>query len=65
MRLPYYVMERLNGQNLRVILQKKGQLELPHAFHIVPGGNYIRQAGASFNAYAYGYLHEISDHLAG
>jgi putative membrane-bound dehydrogenase-like protein len=36
---------------------------IPHAFHIVPGGNYIRQAGASFNPYAYGYLHEISDHL--
>jgi putative membrane-bound dehydrogenase-like protein len=36
---------------------------IPHAFHIVPGGNYIRQAGASFNPYAYGYLREISDHL--
>jgi serine/threonine-protein kinase len=34
MKLPFFVMERLNGQNLRVVLQKKGQLELPHAFHI-------------------------------
>ena len=36
---------------------------IPHAHHIVPGGIYIRQAGSSFNQYAYGYLHEISDHL--
>jgi tRNA A-37 threonylcarbamoyl transferase component Bud32 len=34
LRLPYYVMERLNGQSLRVVLAKKGQIELPHAFHI-------------------------------
>src|ERR1700722_3474835 len=34
LRLPYYVMERLSGQSLRVILEKKGQLELPHALHI-------------------------------
>jgi eukaryotic-like serine/threonine-protein kinase len=34
LRLPYYVMERLNGQSLRVVLEKKGQLELPHACHI-------------------------------
>jgi serine/threonine protein kinase len=34
LRLPYYVMERLNGQSLRVVLEKKGQLDLPHAFHI-------------------------------
>ncbi|MDP9036858.1 MAG: serine/threonine protein kinase, partial [Myxococcota bacterium] len=32
--LPYYVMERLNGQSLRVVLEKKGQLDLPHAYHI-------------------------------
>jgi putative membrane-bound dehydrogenase-like protein len=36
---------------------------IPHAYHIVPGGIYIRQAGSSFDPYAYGYLHEISDHL--
>ncbi len=34
LRLPYYVMERLNGQSLRVVLEKKGQLERQHAFHI-------------------------------
>jgi serine/threonine protein kinase len=33
-RLPYYVMERLNGQSLRAVLEKRGQLELPHALHI-------------------------------
>jgi putative membrane-bound dehydrogenase-like protein len=36
---------------------------IPHAFHIVPGGRYIRQAGSSQNPYAYGLLREISDHL--
>jgi serine/threonine-protein kinase len=34
LRLPYYVMERLNGQSLRIVLEKKGQLEQPHALHI-------------------------------
>ena len=34
MRLPFYVMERLTGQNLRTVLQKRGRLELPHALHI-------------------------------
>ncbi len=34
LKLPYYVMERLNGQSLRLVLEKKGQLELPHAYHI-------------------------------
>jgi eukaryotic-like serine/threonine-protein kinase len=34
LRLPYYVMERLSGQSLRVVLEKKGQLELSHAFKI-------------------------------
>ena len=33
-KLPYFVMERLNGQNLRVVLQKKGALEVHHALHI-------------------------------
>jgi putative membrane-bound dehydrogenase-like protein len=35
---------------------------IPHLFHIIPGGVYKRQAGTSFNPYAYGYLNEISDH---
>lgn len=34
LRLPYYVMERLDGQSLRLILEKKGRLELPHALHV-------------------------------
>jgi serine/threonine protein kinase len=34
LRLPYYVMERLSGQSLRIILEKKGRLELTHAYHI-------------------------------
>src|SRR5579859_5864400 len=34
LRLPYYVMERLNGQSLRLVLEKRGQLELQHAYHI-------------------------------
>jgi len=36
---------------------------IPHLFHMVPGGNYIRQGGASFNPYAYGQLKEICDHI--
>jgi putative membrane-bound dehydrogenase-like protein len=35
---------------------------IPHLFHIVPGGIYKRQAGASFNPFVYGYLNEICDH---
>jgi serine/threonine protein kinase len=34
LRLPYYVMERLNGQSLRYILQKRQQLELGHSVQI-------------------------------
>lgn len=33
-RMPFYVMERLNGQNLRVVLDKKGALEPSHCFRI-------------------------------
>ncbi|HEY2783842.1 MAG TPA: PVC-type heme-binding CxxCH protein [Fimbriiglobus sp.] len=35
---------------------------IPHLYHIVPGGIYRRQAGASNNPYAYGYIQEICDH---
>jgi putative membrane-bound dehydrogenase-like protein len=35
---------------------------IPHLFHISPGGNYKRQAGQSFNPYAYGEINEICDH---
>lgn len=34
MKMPFYVMERLNGQNLRVLLDKRGLIELAHAFRI-------------------------------
>jgi serine/threonine protein kinase len=34
LKLPYYLMERLSGQSLRLVLEKKGQLELSHAYHI-------------------------------
>jgi putative membrane-bound dehydrogenase-like protein len=36
---------------------------IPHLFHMLPGGTYIRQAGSSYNPHAYGLLREISDHL--
>ncbi|MEJ5274717.1 MAG: PVC-type heme-binding CxxCH protein [Thermogemmata sp.] len=35
---------------------------IPHLYHIVPGGIYQRQAGASYHPYVYGYLREICDH---
>src|SRR5262245_62047319 len=35
---------------------------IPHLFHMIPGGTYKRQAGGSFNPYAYGLLDEICDH---
>lgn len=35
---------------------------IPHLYHIVPGGIYKRQAGASYNPYTYGYIQEICDH---
>lgn len=33
-KMPFYVMERLNGQNLRVVLEKKGSLELAHCCRV-------------------------------
>jgi putative membrane-bound dehydrogenase-like protein len=35
---------------------------IPHLYHMAPGGTYRRQAGQSFNPYAYGYINEICDH---
>jgi putative membrane-bound dehydrogenase-like protein len=35
---------------------------IPHLFHISPRGVYKRQAGQSFNPYAYGEIKEICDH---
>lgn len=34
LKVPFYVMERLNGQNLRVVLDKKSALDLSHCFRI-------------------------------
>ena len=34
LRMPFYVMERLVGQNLRVVLEKKGALDVTHAYRI-------------------------------
>lgn len=34
LNLPFYVMEKLNGQNLRVVLEKKGALEPAHAYRV-------------------------------
>ena len=34
LKLPFYVMEKLNGENLRSVLHKRGRLELPFALHI-------------------------------
>jgi len=36
---------------------------IPHLFHIVPTGLYIRQAGQNFNPFAYGQIREICDHV--
>jgi putative membrane-bound dehydrogenase-like protein len=36
---------------------------IPHLFHMVPGGRYIRQAGQNFNPYNYGQIREICDHV--
>ena len=33
-RMPFYVTERLNGQNLRVVIEKKGSLKLTHCYRI-------------------------------
>src|SRR5580658_6975438 len=52
LRLPYYVMEKLKGQNLRTILDKKGGLELAHALHIG-----IDLLDALDNAHDKGVLH--------
>lgn len=35
---------------------------IPHAFHIVPGGRYRRQAGRHFNPHTYDDIKTIADH---
>jgi putative membrane-bound dehydrogenase-like protein len=36
---------------------------VPHLFHIIQGGRYLRQAGEHFNPYTYADLQTIADHL--
>lgn len=45
----------------------KGQLfisacVIPHLWHVIPGGLYLRQGGRHFNAYAYSDIRTIADH---
>jgi serine/threonine-protein kinase len=52
MHLPYYVMERLSGQSLRLILEKKQHVDLPHALHIA-----IDLMDALWHAHDQGVVH--------
>jgi putative membrane-bound dehydrogenase-like protein len=36
---------------------------IPHAYHIIQGGRYQRQAGAHFNSHTYADIQTIADHL--
>jgi putative membrane-bound dehydrogenase-like protein len=36
---------------------------IPHLFHVIPGGRYLRQAGAHFNPYTYADIQTIADHV--
>jgi putative membrane-bound dehydrogenase-like protein len=36
---------------------------VPHAFHMVQGGRYLRQAGSHFNPHTYADIQTIADHL--
>jgi putative membrane-bound dehydrogenase-like protein len=36
---------------------------IPHCFHIIQGGRYLRQAGSHFNPYTYADIQTIADHL--
>ena len=36
---------------------------IPHAYHMIQGGRYQRQAGDHFNPYTYGDIQTIADHL--
>lgn len=51
-RIPYYVMERLNGQNLRWMLERKGSLELVYALRIA-----IDVLDALEHAHDFGIVH--------
>lgn len=51
-RVPYYVMERLNGQNLRWMLERKGALDLVYALRIA-----IDVLDALEHAHEHGIVH--------
>lgn len=36
---------------------------IPHAFHMIPGARYLRQAGSHFNPHTYADIGTIADHL--
>ncbi|HEV3146698.1 MAG TPA: PVC-type heme-binding CxxCH protein [Gemmataceae bacterium] len=36
---------------------------IPHCYHIIQGGHYVRQAGQHFNPYTYADIQTIADHL--
>src|SRR5262245_13000502 len=36
---------------------------IPHCFHMIQGGRYLRQAGSHFNPYTYADIGTIADHL--
>jgi serine/threonine-protein kinase len=50
--VPYFVMERLNGNNLRLLLEKRGSLELSHCYQIA-----IDVADALEHAHENGVIH--------
>lgn len=52
LNLPYLVMERLNGQTLRTVLEKKGALDLHHAYRIA-----IDLLDALEHAHEHGVIH--------
>lgn len=52
MRVPYYVMERLNGVNLRHMLEKKGALDLVYALRVA-----IDVLDALEHAHDHGVIH--------
>ena len=35
---------------------------IPHLFHVIPGGIYMRQGGRHFNPYVYSDIQTIADH---
>lgn len=36
---------------------------IPHLYHVIPGGRYLRQAGEHFNPYTYQDIQTVADHV--